>query len=137
MARVPVTVELEDSDYSKLLEMAAGQNLSLAELVQLLVASQVDPGKRLSVDRPPGSSGDLYRWVEQKGAIVFTPTNRRAFILNAHAWILVEQALLARFSKGASPILLEMGKAYGDAIALDYRSLTDDPSNVTSYFGHL
>ena len=80
---------------------------------------------------------ELYRWDEQKGAIVFTPTNKRVFIINAHAWSLIEQDLLARFLRGASPLLSEMGNAYGVAIALDYRSITDDPENVASYFEHL
>jgi predicted hydrocarbon binding protein len=80
---------------------------------------------------------ELFSWDEQRGTIVFAPANRRVFIINAHAWGLIEDDLLAHFHKGASPLLLEMGTAYGRAIALDYRSVEGDPENVTSFFEHL
>ncbi len=139
MARVSLAIELEEAERDRLSRIAADQGVSPSELIERMVAGNLAgspvPGRHPW--RPPGSPGELYRWDEQKGAVLFTPTNRRVFILNARAWALIEQDLLAYFMKDASPLLLEMGYSYGRATALDYRLVTDDPDHLASYFEHL
>ena len=137
MSRVTLVVELEDADRDKLNKIAADQNVSINKLMEQLVATYLDPPVESTSVRPPGTSGDLYKWDEQKGALLFTPTNKRSFVINARGWGLVEQDLLGHFLRGAPPLLSEMGSAYGVAVAQDYRSLTNDPENVTSYFEQL
>ena len=80
---------------------------------------------------------ELFRWDEQKGAVFFTPSNRRVFMTNAHSWDAVERNLSQLFSGGMATLLSGMGVAYGRETALDYRSATGDPENVASYFEHL
>ena len=56
MTRIPIAVELEDADREKLNKMAAEQNVTIGELIELLVASHLNPAKHLSA-RPTRKLG--------------------------------------------------------------------------------
>ena len=95
-----------------------------------------EANKALDLHDIAGVKG-LYKWDEDKGIISFTPDNKRVFIMTARSWDAIEQDLFAKLLKGAAPLLMEMGIAYGRATALDYRSVMTNPENLSSFLEQL
>jgi predicted hydrocarbon binding protein len=137
---------LDELSSKKLEELAEKERLPASELIERAVMwylgsigegrdppGEADP----KLDSEVASRKDLYGWDEQKGTVRFLPSNRRAFIMNAHAWDAVEESLFLVLEKDAARILSVMGHAFGRMIASDYRSVTDEPENIKSYFEYL
>ncbi len=138
---------LKEAHSERLEALAKKERLQAPELIEKIVVGYLESA--------PGSSGvrqdsnmlmdlqdiagvrGLYRWDEAKGTISFTPANKRVLIVTAKSWDAAEQDLFAKLLKGAAPLLVEMGNAYGRATALDYRSVTTNPENLSAYFEHL
>lgn len=137
---------LGDLHSERLEALAKKEQLQATELLEKIVVGYLESRSEdgPSEEQPSPSpdleltvSKDLFRWDEARGAISFTPANRRVFIVNARSWDAVEHDLFAKLLKGAAPLILEMGNAYGQATALDYRSVTGDPERLATYFEHL
>jgi predicted hydrocarbon binding protein len=139
-------LSLDELASKKLEGLAGKERLPASKLIERVVMSyldSVDAGRDFSHGanaRPvSGAVGykDLYRWDEEKGTIRFTASNRRAFLMSAHAWSAVEANLFLNLGRDAPRLLSAMGHALGRMIALDYRSATDEPENIETYFKYL
>lgn len=138
---------LDDLNKRRLEELAKKNGTSVPKLVEQILSGYLDFVTRnpdpLEISEKGGPEEEtagyssLYRWNETKGSIVFTPANRRVFIVNGRSWSALERDLDTKFGKGAEYLMLEMGAAYGGATALDYRAITGDPENIASFFEHL
>jgi len=149
-AELPYTLKLNDINSEILETLAKERGLSASDFIERIVVGYLD-AETLKLGKPPLSSRakpaldpsdfslikNLYKWDKRDGAIVFIPTNERVFLVNARSWNAIEQDLFTKYLSGAAHLLSEMGSAYGRAVALDYRSVTANPENLTSYFVHL
>jgi predicted hydrocarbon binding protein len=136
---------LSETHSARLEQLARKERLKTPELIEKIVTGYLEsvPAIISGADGQGTSNlqntgvNYLYKWDEEKGIITFTPTNKRVFIATARSWDALEQDLFMKLLKGAAPLLTEMGAAYGRATALDYRSLTSNPEDLTAYFEHL
>jgi predicted hydrocarbon binding protein len=137
---VSYLLTLNDEHSQRLESLAKNERLPAPELIEKIVIGYLDSahGTGPAVDlQDVAALKDLYRWDEEKGIIRFTPANKRVMILTARSWDAVEEDLFIKLLKGASPLLTEMGIAYGKATALDYRAATTNPESVAAYFEYL
>ncbi len=145
--RMSYLLTLNALNSERLEELAKRERVQAPELIERIIVGYLDstndnappPDQANPTLETQGIAGvrALFQWDEDKGFIVFTPANRRVFVMNAHSWDAVEQDLFTKLLKGAAPLISEIGAAYGRATALDYRSITDDPESLASYFEHL
>jgi predicted hydrocarbon binding protein len=144
--KMSYVLTLDEPSSKKLEELAEKERLPASKLIERAVMGYLgsigeshDPlgGADARLDSNVASHKDLYGWDEEKGTVRFLPSDRRAFIMNAHAWDALEESLFLVLEKDAARILSVMGHAFGRMIALDYRSVTDEPENIKSYFEYL
>jgi len=138
---------LKEIHSQRLEALARKERLQAPELIEKIVVGYLESAPGNSGVRDDNSAAldlqdiagvkGLYKWDEDKGIISFTPANKRILIVTARSWDAVEQDLFTKLLKGAVPLLTEMGTAYGRATALDYRSVTTNPENLSAYFEHL
>jgi len=136
-----------DEPSSKKLEALAGmERLPATKLIERVVRSYLDSigkasdfsiGEGVDPDLNVARLKEIYKWDEENGAILTASSKKRVFVMNAHSWDAVERYLFLNLLTGAEVLLSEMGNAYGRGIALDYRSVTEDPENLGSYFENL
>jgi len=77
--------------------------------------------------------GTVVSWNKEGGTITHTPTGKRLFLMTNHAWIQLEEAVFLNLLKGAPPLVLEMGRAYGKALVLDNAWLGENTKKVSEY----
>jgi predicted hydrocarbon binding protein len=131
---------------TKLETLAENERLPASELIRRMVKSHLDSvaakPNQLSgaiTKRNPNVVGEevLPGRDEEERASGLIRTDRRAFVMSAHAWSAVEQLLFLNLLEGAAPLLTAMGIAFGRALALDYGIVTVEPQNIRSYFEYL
>lgn len=93
-------------------------------------AEQVASTNRAKIQAP---AGNTVSWNKEGGIITHAPTGKRLFLMTNHAWIQLEEALFLNLLKGASPLVFEMGRAYGKALVLDNARLAENTTNVSAY----
>jgi len=138
-----VSVELDEAKRKRLAALASIEKVSPEKLLERIVSTYLDSPEAVitlagrEADQKVVSFSGLYRWDDSRGVISFMPANRRVLLFTAHAWDILEDALESTLLKAAGSFLFEMGAVYGKALALDYRSVTDDPEDVKGYFEYL
>lgn len=140
-------LEFNKQEWEGLEDRARIEKVPAAKLLEGLVSkylSSAGDGSSASLTAAQGTDAEkpvdesaLYKWYEAIGEIRYVPTNRRVILLAAHSWATLEDSLTSSLGKAADAFLYQMGCTYGRALALDYRSITDDPEDVRSYFEHL
>jgi len=142
---MPYLLELDETSSEKLEALAERERLPATKLIERVVLGHLGSAsehdfplrEKTRPDSAVAGQTDLYRWDEEKGTIRFVPSNRRVFVMNAHAWSAIEASLFSNIEKEAPRFLSAWGHAYGRMTALDYRSATHEPENIKSYFEYL
>jgi len=137
------SVELNEAKRKKLDALAGIEKVPPERLLERIVSSYLDSPEAVitlagrEAERKAVSFSGLYRWDDSRGTISFMPASRRVLLFTAHAWGILEDALESTLHRAADSFLFEMGGVYGRALALDYRSVVDDPEDVKAYFEYL
>ncbi len=137
------TIEVDEKLAERLLELSRRGRTSVSETIQKLVdvcgGAVSTSGATASVTRvesvevPVNYEGPLVQWDLPSGTITYRSTKRRYFMVNGRSWTMLEEALFLNLMKGAAQMIFEMGRAYGNAVALDLTEALEDLRKANVY----